>query len=43
MNKEEKEGSKYRVTESMLKFESRLPRGRNVTNSITDGNPKIWW
>ena len=32
-----------RVTESMLKFESGLPCGRFVINSITDGNPKIWW
>ena len=31
-----------RVIESMLKFEFGLPRGRNVTNSITDDNPKIW-
>ena len=32
-----------RVTKSMVKFESHLPRGRNVTISITDDNPKIWW
>ena len=37
------DGLTNRVTESMLKFESGLPRGRNVTISITDDNPKIWW
>ena len=31
-----------RVTKSMVKFEFHLPRGRNVTISITDDDPKIW-
>ena len=30
------------VTKIMVKFEFHLPRGRNVTISITDDDPKIW-
>ena len=30
-----------RVTENMVKLESRLPRGRNVTISIIDNDSKI--
>ena len=32
-----------RVTKSMVKFKFHLPRGRNVTISIADDDPKIWW
>ena len=35
-------GIKNRVTKSMVKFEFHLPRGRNVTISITDDDPKLW-
>ena len=32
-----------KVTLIMVKSESRHPRGRNVTISITDDNSNIWW
>ena len=34
--------SMIRVIENIVKLESRLPRGRNMTISIIDSDSKIW-